>query len=113
MLALFLALQIQPGEVPNRRSSDCVVGHTPFESSRKPVQCTRHGPAFDMKESAGSASTAGKREFREADGGRRCPNVARPTATTEVPSPDPLAFFVASRAVSVGLPPFSTPRRTL
>ena len=49
MLALFLALQIQPGEVPNRRSSDCVVGHTPFESSRKPVQCTRHGPAFDMK----------------------------------------------------------------
>ena len=50
MLALFLALQIQPGEVPNRRSSDCVVGHTPFESSRKPVQCTRDGPAFDMKE---------------------------------------------------------------
>ena len=49
MLALFLALQIQPGEVPNRRRSDCVVGHTPFESSRKPVQCTRHGPAFDMK----------------------------------------------------------------
>ena len=49
MLALFWALQIQPGEVPNRRSSDCVVGHTPFESSRKPVQCTRHGPAFDMK----------------------------------------------------------------
>ena len=50
MLALFLALQIQPGEVPNRRSSDCVVGHTPFESSRKPVQCTRHGSAFDMKD---------------------------------------------------------------
>ena len=54
-----------------------------------------------LHEDVGSVSTAGTREIREAAGGRRHLTVARPTSTIEGLSPGPLAFFVASRAVSV------------